>query len=70
MVLMGCQDNESCSNILNFLERLDVRSKCTHRETAAVIKLKEDRNLQESLTMLQKYAVQTHKWFFFKRTVI
>ena len=35
--MQGCQDNESCSNILNFLERLDDRIKCTHRETVAVV---------------------------------
>ena len=28
----GCQENESCSKGLNFLERLDERIRCTHEE--------------------------------------
>ena len=30
MVVAGCQQNKSCSKVLNFLERLDDRVKCTH----------------------------------------
>ena len=35
MVGVGCQENESCSKVLDFLERLDDRIRCTHEETVA-----------------------------------
>ena len=35
---MGSQENKSCSKVLNFLERLDDRIRCTHKETVAVVK--------------------------------
>ena len=38
VVMTGCQDNKSCSKVLNFLERLDDRIRCTHKETVAVVK--------------------------------
>ena len=38
MVMVGCLENESCSKILNFLERLEDRMRCTHEETVAVVK--------------------------------
>ena len=38
MVVTGCQENKSCSKVLNFLERLDDRIRCTHEETVAVVK--------------------------------
>ena len=31
MVVTGCQENKSCSKVLNFLERLDDRIRCTLR---------------------------------------
>ena len=34
----GCQENESCSKVWIFLERLDDRIRCTHEETVAVVK--------------------------------
>ena len=37
MVVTGCQVNKSCSKVLNFLERLDDRIRCTHKETVAVV---------------------------------
>ena len=37
MVVTGCQENKSCSKVLNFLERLDDRIRCTHNETVAVV---------------------------------
>ena len=37
MVVAGCQENESWSKSLNFLERLDDRIRCTHKETVAVV---------------------------------
>ena len=37
-----CQENKSCSKVLNFLERLDDRIRCTHKETVAVVKLWKD----------------------------
>ena len=38
MVVTGCQENKSCSNVLYFLERLYDIIRCTHEETAAVVK--------------------------------
>ena len=39
MVVAGCQENESCSEVWpNFLERLDDTIRCTHEETVAVVK--------------------------------
>ena len=32
------EENKSCSKVLNFLERLDDRIRCTHEETVAVVK--------------------------------
>ena len=42
VVVTGCQENKSCSKVLNFLERLDDRIRCTHEETVAVVKPWED----------------------------
>ena len=41
MVMTRCHENESCSKVLNFLERLDDRIGCTHKETVTVIKPRE-----------------------------
>ena len=38
MVVTGCQENESCSKVLNFLERLDDRIRYTHEERVAAVK--------------------------------
>ena len=38
MVVTQCQENKSYSKVLNLLERLDDRIKCTHEETVAVVK--------------------------------
>ena len=35
MVVAGCQEKESCSKVLNFLERLDDRIRCIHEVTVA-----------------------------------
>ena len=37
-VVAGRQENESCSKVFNFLERLDERIRSTHEETGAVVK--------------------------------
>ena len=37
MVVTGCQENGSCNKVLNFLERLDDKVRCTHEETTAVV---------------------------------
>ena len=37
-----CDENESCSKVLNFLQRSDNRNGCAHEETVTVIKLRED----------------------------
>ena len=39
---MVCQENKSCSKVLNFLERLDDRIRCTHEETVTVVKAWKD----------------------------
>ena len=36
-MVAGCQENECCSKVLNFLEMLDGRIRCTHEETIAVV---------------------------------
>ena len=36
VVVTGCLENESCSKVLNFLEKLGDRIRCTHTETTAV----------------------------------
>ena len=39
MVVTECQQNQSCSKVLNFLERLDDRIRCHgYEETVAVVK--------------------------------
>ena len=38
MLVAGCQENETCSKVLDFLERLDDRIMCTREETVAVVK--------------------------------
>ena len=38
VVVAGCQKNEPCSKVLNFLERLGDRIRHTHKETVAVVK--------------------------------
>ena len=38
MLEAGCHENGSCSKVLNFLERLDDRIRCTHEGTVAVVK--------------------------------
>ena len=42
MVMTRCDEDESCSKILNFLKRLDDRIGCAHEETVTVIKPRED----------------------------
>ena len=49
MVMTRCHENESCSKVLNFLERLDDRIACTHEETVTVIKPREDVGGNKSL---------------------
>ena len=40
VVMTRCHENESCSKVLNFVERLDERTGCAHEET--VFKPRED----------------------------
>ena len=49
VVMTGCQENKSCSKVLNFLERLDDRIRCTHKETVAVVKPWKDVGSNKSL---------------------
>ena len=49
VVVTGCQENKSCSKVLNFLERLDDRIRCTHEETIAVVKPWKDIESNKSL---------------------
>ena len=37
VVMTRCHEDESCSKVLNFLERLDDRIGCAHEETVTVI---------------------------------
>ena len=49
VVMTRCQENKSCSKVLNFLERLDDRIRCTHKETVAVFKPWKDVGSNKSL---------------------
>ena len=49
VVTTGCQENKSCSKVLNFLERLDDRIRCTHKETVAVVEPWKDVGSNKSL---------------------
>ena len=49
VVMTGCQENKSCSKVLNFLERLDDRIRCTYKETVAVVKPWKDVGSNKSL---------------------
>ena len=49
VVMTRCHENESCSKVLNSLERLDDRSGCAHEETVTVIKPREDVGGKKSL---------------------
>ena len=49
VLVAGCQENKSCSKVLNFLERMDDRITCTHEETVAVVKPWEDTGSNKSL---------------------
>ena len=42
VVMTRCHEDESCSKVLNFLERLDDRIGCAYEETVTVIKPRED----------------------------
>ena len=43
--------NKSCSKVLNFLERLDDRFRCTHEETVAVVIYQNNKLSTVSFTM-------------------
>ena len=49
VVVTGCQENKSCSKVLNFLDRLDDKIRCTHEETVAVVKPWKDIGSNKSL---------------------
>ena len=49
MVMTRRHENESCSKVLNFLERLDDRIGCAHEEAVTVIKQREDVGGNKSL---------------------
>ena len=49
VVVTGCQENKSCSKVLNFLERSDDRIRCTLEETVAVVKPWKDVGSNKSL---------------------
>ena len=52
VVMTRCHENESCSKVLNFLERLGDRIGCAHEETVTVIKLREDVGGNKSLAYI------------------
>ena len=49
VVMTRCHENESCSKVLNFLERLGDRIGCAHEEILTVIKPREDVGGNKSL---------------------
>ena len=49
VVVTGCQDNKSCSKVLNFQARLDDKIRCTPEETAGVVKPWKDIGSNKSL---------------------
>ena len=49
MVVTGYQENESCSKVLNFPERLNDRFRCPHEETVALVKPWDDIGSNKSL---------------------
>ena len=49
MVMTRCHEDESCSKVLNFLERLDDRTGCAHEETVTVIKPRDDVGSNKSM---------------------
>ena len=51
-MMMRCHENESCSKVLNFRERLDDRTGCAHEETVTVIKPREDVGGNKSLACI------------------
>ena len=53
VMVVGCQDNESCSKVLNFLEWLDDRIRCTHEQTVAIVNPLEDIGSNKSWFCLQ-----------------
>ena len=52
MVMTRCHEDESCSKVLNFLERMDDRIGCAHEETVTVIKPREDVGGNESFVCI------------------
>ena len=62
MVMTRCHENESCSKVLNFLERLDDNIGCAHEETVTVIKPREDVGGNKSLDCIlsEKSADRTN----------
>ena len=52
MVVTGCQENKSCSKVLNFLERLADRIRCTREETVAIVKPSEDIGSNKNLGLV------------------
>ena len=50
VVMTRYHEDESCSKVLNFLERLDDRTGCAHMETVTVIKHNNHLTVQEPQT--------------------
>ena len=51
VVVKGSQENESCSKVLNFLEKLEHRITCTHKETFAVVNRERIREVTRVLAV-------------------
>ena len=60
VLVAGCQENKSCSKVLNFLERLDDRIRCIHEETVAAVKPWEDMGSNKSLGCV--FSEKTADW--------
>ena len=69
VVMTGCQENKSCSKVLNFLERLDDRIRCTHKETVAVVEPWKDVGGNKSLGYVFSQPQTWALWLFNKDEV-
>ena len=61
MVVTGCQENKSCSKVLNFLERLDDRIRCTHKETVRINTIKRTAHAYNAQTLKRKEKKKKRK---------
>ena len=58
-MVAGCQKNESCSNVLNFLEKLDDKIRCTHT-SASHINIQVTHHINMSASHINICPTQQH----------